>query len=127
MEWIKVTVTEITNWQEVGFFGFEVEGNLFQKVGKRSASEMLFIAEQVVGFFGIGLPIVHDWRVCFLPIVGNKNFNSLGVFEEKMAQCKQNKRVIFYQITESYILRASQGSFTNLICRVQPHIYVGST
>jgi len=64
------------------FFGFELEGNLFQKVGKRSASEMLFIAEQVVDFFGIGLPIVHKRRFCFMPIVGNKNIHNLDVFRE---------------------------------------------
>ena len=66
-------------WPSV--FGFELEGNLFQKVGKRSATEMLFYAEQIVDIFGIGLPIVHDWRFWFMPIVGNKNIHNLGVFE----------------------------------------------
>ena len=53
MEWIKVTVTEITNWQEVGFwfFGFDVEGNLFQKVGKRSASVKRFFMQNRLWIF----------------------------------------------------------------------------
>ena len=53
-------------------------------ISKSPASEarqkMLFIAEQVVDFFGIGLPIVHDWRFWFMPIVDNKNIHNLGVF-----------------------------------------------
>ena len=64
----------------------------FKKSGKRSASEMLFIAEQIVDIFGIGLPIVHDWRFWYMPIVGNKNIHNLGVFEEPKVTLSKDVR-----------------------------------
>lgn len=54
------------------FLVFGVKGNLFQKVGKRSASVRLLDAEQAVRFFGIGLPIVHQSAVVFFADCGQQ-------------------------------------------------------
>lgn len=52
----------------------------FKKSASEARQKTLFYAEQIVDIFGIGLPIVHDWRFWFMPIVGNKNIHNLGVF-----------------------------------------------